>query len=55
MAAQKLVSVTLMDITRGRKPELKWAQLRALYHRKLWNWIALLIPFSLFFGVSASL
>lgn len=29
MAAQKLVSLTLMNITRGRKPGLKWAQLRA--------------------------
>lgn len=29
MAAQKLVSLTLVDIMQGRKPGLKWAQLRA--------------------------
>lgn len=29
MAAQKLVSLTLVDMTQGRKPGLKWAQLRA--------------------------
>lgn len=56
MAAQKLVSLTLMDITRGHKPGLKWAQLRAcnVHHAKLWNWIALLVPLSLFFGASGS-